>query len=238
MDSPASRHIVIKLSKSQFLSAAKKHNTNFVPYLLYITSNAIRDAYDTDKNILIALAADLRRVFKVDCITNFVYSIVLPSSLTEHNAPVNEQCRRFRKMIDLQKQPEIYAELLYKYVQRWKNINSSPESIFSKSREMISKIPEKAKSLSMGVTYSGSVDMPEGADDLLENISVYTPFGFSFLLVQTYHDEMSITSIQRHNSDKIVKAIYYNRLSSAGIESTIKDVGLIEHNIMNLEKLI
>ena len=210
--SPYSRHIIITLSKSQFLNAAKSHNTNFVPYLLYITSNAVRDAYETDKNILMVLPADLRKVFKADCITNFTYSLFLPSSLTEHNAPVEEQCRRFRKMINLQRQPENFAALLYSKVQTWKKLNLSPESIILKSRKIISQSPEKAKLLSMTISYPGSIDMPEGADDLFENIRVGVPFGISFLDAQSYRDEMTITSVQRHDSYKIVNAIC-NRLS-------------------------
>ena len=235
LDFTAARRIKITVSKSKFLSAAKKYNTNFVPYFLYIASNAVRDAFNTDKNILVVLPADMKSVFKIDCITNFTCSLLLPSTLAEHKAPVEEQCRRFRKMIELQKQPENCARLLYDKVQKQNDIFSSPESIISKSREIISKIPETAKLLSMPVSYPGSIDMPEGADDLFEDIIVTSA---TSLLIdgQSYRDKFSIISTQCYNSDKIAKAIC-NRLSSEGLESTITDIGPIEHNIMNLEKL-
>ena len=235
LDITAARRIKITLSKSQFLSAAKKYNTSFVPYFLYIASNALRDAFNTDKNILMILPADMRSVFKIDCITNFTCSLLLPSTAAEHKAPVEEQCRRFRKMIDLQEQSENCARLLYDKVQNQNNIFSSPESIISKSREIISKIPEAAKLLSMPVSYPGSIDMPEGADDLFEDIIVTSA---TSLLIdgQSYRDKFSIISTQCYNGDKIAKAIC-NRLSSEGLESTITDGDPIKHNIMNLEKL-
>jgi hypothetical protein len=80
------------------------------------------------------------------------------------------------------------------------------------------------------------MDMPEGADDLIENIVMDSPFGVSLILVTTYHDQMSITSIQRYDSDKLVKAIC-RKLSSEGLEAKVTDNGLIEQNVMNLERL-
>ena len=235
-DFPASRHIRITLSTSEFLKAAKSHNTSFAPYLLYMASNAIREAYNTDKNIFLALPADLRNVFKADTIVNFSESVFLPSSLQEHSAPVEEQCRRFREMITLQKKPENYAAILYDKSQNLRSFEAAPEGIIAKSRELTSQTAEIAKSVSLGITYMGIMDMPEGADDLLEDITMNAPFGLSYLHIGTYHDKMYITSIQRYDGDKIVSSIC-RKLSSAGLESEITDMGLIEHNIMNLERL-
>lgn len=240
LDSTANRYIRITLSKSQFSNVVKKYNTSSTPYILYIVSNALRDTFNTDKNILIVLPADMRRVFNVDCMTNFTNPLLLPSSLTEHNAPVEEQCRRFRKMIDLQKQPDNLSRLLYYKVQSRKKLFSSPGSIISKIREIISKIPEQSKLLSMAMSYPGSLDMPEGANDLFEDIVAEPMVSNPVIDIQTYRDKLRINldnhyNADKYNSDKIVKAIC-NRLSSDGIETTITDSGPIEHNVMNLEK--
>ena len=235
-DSPSSRHIRITLSTSQFLKSAKSHNTSFVPYLLYIASNCVREAYDTDKNIFLALPADLRSVFNVDTIVNFSDSVLLPSSLQEHRAPVEEQCRRLRELINLQKKPENYAGMLYDKSQRLRGFESAPEGIIAKSRELTTQTAEIAKSVSMGITYLGILDMPEGADDLFENITIDSPFGVSFLQVTTYRDEMSIISVQRYDGEKIADSIC-RKLTSAGLDAKITDNRLIAHNILNLERL-
>ena len=235
-DSPASRHIRITLSVSQFLKAAKSHNSSFVPYLLYLASNAIREAYSTDKNIFLGLPADLRNVFGADTIVNFSESIFLPSSLQEHSAPAEEQCRRFREMITLQKQPENYEAILYDKSRRIRSYEAAPEGIFAKSRELTTQTSELAKSITTGITYPGIMDMPEGADDLLENIIMDSPFGVSFLQITTYRDEMSITSVQRYDGGKIVKSIC-RKLTSAGFDAKIADNRLIAYNILNLERL-
>ena len=236
VDSPSSRHIRITLSTSQFLKYAKSHNTSFVPCLLYAASNALREAYDTDKNILLALPADLRSVFNADCIVNFSDSVLLPSSLQEHSAPFEEQCRRFREMITLQRKPENYARILYDKSHRLRGFESSPEGIFAKSRELTSQTAEIAKSVSMGITYLGILDMPQGADDLIDNITIKSPFGLSFLQISTYRDEMSIASFQRYDSDKTVNSIC-RKLNAAGLEAKISCNELVSHNILNLEKL-
>lgn len=203
---------------------------------MYIASNAIREAYGTDRNIFMGFPADLRRVFNAKTIVNFSESVFLPSSLQEHSAPIEEQCRRFRELITLQRKPENFAGILYDKSQRLKSFESAPEGIFAKSRELTAQTSELVKSITMGITYSGIMDMPEGADDLLENIIMDSPFGLSFLQVTTYRDEMSITSVQRYDSENIVKSIC-RLLTSAGIEAKIADNRLITHNIMNLERL-
>ena len=87
----------------------------------------------------------------------------------------------------------------------------------------------------MPVSCPGSLDMPEGADDLFEDITV-TPSTSWIIDSKSYRDKLSITSIQCYKGGKIVKAIC-NRLSSEGIESKITDMDIIKHNITNLEKL-
>ena len=236
VDSPSSRHVRITLSTSQFIKAAKKHNTSFMPYVLYFASNAVREAYNTDKNIFLGLPADLRNVFNSDTIVNFSESVLLPSSLQEHSAPIEEQCRRFRELINLQKKPENFARILYDKSQTLRGFESAPEGIFAKSRELTIKTSEIVKFISAMITYLGILDMPEGADDLFENITVDLPFGLSGMLVTTYRDEMSITSIQRYDSYNIVNSIC-RLLTSAGIEAKITDDRLVSHNMMNLEKL-
>ncbi len=235
-DSSSTRIIRITLSTSQFLKAAKSHNTSFVPFLLYIASNAIREAYGTDRNIFMGFPADLRRVFNAKTIVNFSESVFLPSSLQEHSAAIDEQCRRFRELITLQRKPENFAGILYDKSQRLKSFESAPEGIFAKSRELTVQTSELVKSITMGITYPGIMDMPEGADDLLENIIMDSPFGLSFLQVATYRDEMSITSVQRYESDNLVKSIC-RKLTSAGLYAKIADNRLVAHNIMNLERL-
>ncbi len=234
--SPSARIIRITLSTSQFLKSAKGNNTSFVPYLLYVASSAIREAYDTDKNIFMGFPADLRRVFNAETIVNFSESVFLPSSLQEYSAPIEEQCRRFRELISLQRRPENFAGLLYDKSQRLRGFESSPEGIIAKSRELTTQTSELSKSVTTGITYPGILDMPEGADDLLESIMMYSPFGVSFLQITTYRDEMSIASVQRYNGDKLVNSIC-EKLSEAGIESRIADNVLIAHNILNLERL-
>ncbi len=78
--------------------------------------------------------------------------------------------------------------------------------------------------------------MPEGADDLLENISMAAPSGLSYLHIATYRSKMYITSVQRHDSEKIVNSLC-RKLESEGLEPEITDNELIEHNIMNLKRL-
>ncbi len=236
VDSPSSRIIRITLSTSHFLKAAKSHNTSFVPFLLYITSNAIREAYGTDKNIFLVLPADLRRVFNAETIVNFSESVFLSSSLSEYSAPIEEQCKRLREMITLQRKPENFAGILYDKSQRLRGFEAAPEGIIAKSRELTTQTAEIAKSVSMGITYLGILDMSEGADDLFENITIDSPFGVSFLQITTYRDEMSIASVQRYDSDKIANSIC-RKLSSAGIDAKITDNRLVTHNIMNLERL-
>ena len=235
-DSPVSRHFRITLSTSEFIKTAKSNHTSFVPYLLYLVSSSVREAYNTDQNIVMALPVDLRSVFKAESIVNFSDSILMPSSLHDYGTPVEEQCGRFREMINVQRQPENYAGALYTKLQALKSFEAAPEGIIAKSRELTSQTAQIAQSVSMGITYPGIMDMPEGADDLLENIIMESPFGVSFIMVTTYHDEMSITSVQRYDSSKIVNSIC-RKLSSVGLEHHLEDSGLVEHNILNLERL-
>ncbi len=234
--SQLSRHYRITLSKTEFMKSAKSHNTSFAPYLLYIVSVALREAYDTDKNILLALPVDLRNVFKSDSIVNFSDAVILPSSLKDHSAPIEEQCRRIREIMTRQMQPENYAGILHSKVESLKSFESAPEGIIAKSRELTSHISDADKSVSLGITYLGIMDMPEGADDLLENIIMEAPFGLSYPLVSTYRDEMSITSIQRYDSDKLVKSIC-RKLNSFGLETKVTNKLIEHHNIMNIERL-
>ncbi len=236
VDSPSTRHVRITLSTSQFIKAAKSLNTSFVPYLLYIVSNALQGVYNNDKNIFLVLPADLRNVFNKDTIVNFSESVLLPSSLQELSAPIEEQCRRFRKLINLQKKPENFARILYDKSQRLRGFESAPEGIIAKSRELTIQTSEIVKFISAMITYLGILDMPEGADDLFENITVDLSFGVSGLVVTTYRDEMSIISVQRYDSCNIVNSIC-RLLTSAGIETKIADDRIVAHNIMNLEKL-
>ena len=235
-DYPASRLIRITLSVSQFVKAAKSRNSSFAPYLLYIASNAVREAYSTDKNILMALPVDLRNVFGADTIVNFSDSVLLPSSLQEHSAPAEEQCRRFREMITLQKKPENFAKILYDKVQTLKGFEAAPEGIIAKSRGLTSQSAEIAKSVTMGITYLGRFDMPEGADDLFENISMDAPFGLSYLHIATYRDKIHLTSIQRYDSSTIAESLC-RKLKSEGLDAEITSNELVEHNIMNLERV-
>ncbi len=233
-DYPSARHIRLTLSVSQFIKTAKSHNTSFVPFLLYLSSNTIREAYNTDKTILTMLPVDLRRVFNTDCIVNFSDSAFLPSSIEQHEAPLEEQCRRFREMITLTRKPENYAGFLYDKAQTVKNFELSP--IVQKAYENTSQTAEILKLVTHGITYPGIMDMPEGADDLIENIVMDSPFGVSLVLVTTYHDEMSITSIQRFDSDRLVKA-FCGKLSTVGLDVKITYNELVEQNVMNLERL-
>ena len=203
---------------------------------MYITSNAIREAYGIDKNIFMGFPADLRRVFNAKTIVNFSDAFFLTSSLQEHSAAIEEQCRRFRKLIDVQMKPENFAGFLYDKSQRVKSFESAPEGIIAKSRELAMQTAELTNSVTTGITYPGIMDMPEGADDLLENIIMEFPAGISFLQVSTYRDEMSIASVQRYDSDKIAHSIC-RKLTSAGLDAKIADNRLIAHNILNLERL-
>ena len=198
--------------------------------------NAIREAYGTGKNIFMGFPADLRRVFNAQTIVNFSESVFLPSSLQEHSAPIEEQCRRFRKLIDVPMKPENFAGILYDKSQRLRSFESAPEGITAKSRELAIQIAELTHSVTTGITYPGIMDMPEGADDLLENIIMEAPSGISFLQVTTYRDEMSIASVQRYDRDKIANSIC-RKLTSAGLDAKITDNRLVTHNILNLERL-
>ena len=235
-DFPASRLIRITLSVFQFLKAAKNHHTSFVPYLLYLIMNAVREAYCTNKNIFLGLPADLRSVFKVDTIVNFSESILLPSTLQDHSAPVEEQCRRFRELINLQGKPENFAGILYDKSRRLRSFEAAPEGIIVKTRELTLQTSEMAKLFSTGITYLGIRDIPQEADDLLENIIIDSPFGISFLQITTYRDEMSITSIQRFDSENIVNSLC-RKLKSEGLVAEISSNELVEHNVLNLERL-
>lgn len=231
---PSARHIRLTLSTSQFIKTAKSHNTSFVPLLLYITSNAEREAYNTDKTILTMLPVDLRKVFDTDCIVNFSDSAFLPSTMKQHEATLEEQCKRFREMITLTRRPENYATFLYNKAQTVRDFELSP--IVQKAHENTTQTAEILKQVTHGVTYPGIMDMPEGADDLIEDIFMQSPFGVSLVLVTTYHDTMSITSIQRFDSENLVKAICA-KLNALGLDVEIAYNGLVEQNVMNLERL-
>lgn len=233
---PECRVYRITLSTSQFIKTAKSNHTSFVPYLLYLATKSLREAYNTDKNIVMILPVDLRNIFKADTIVNFSDSILVPASLSESNAPLEEQFHRFRGLIDSQRNPEEYANFLYDKVQKLKSFEEAPEGIFAKSRELTLQSPDIVKSISAAISYLGILDMPEGADDLLENVIVLSPAGASLILVTTYHDEMSITSIQRYSSDKLAKSLC-RELRAANLDLKLKDCGMINRNVMNLERL-
>ena len=233
---PECRCYRITISTSQFIRTAKSKHTSFVPYLLYLATKSLREAYSTDKNIVMILPVDLRNVFKADTIVNFSDSILVPATLEQSNAPLDEQFQRFRGLVDSQRQPEDYAGFLYDKVQKLKSFEASPEGIFAKSRELTLQTPDIVKSISAAITYLGILDMPEGADDLLENVSVLSPAGASVMLVTTYRDEMSITSIQRYSRDALAKSLCRN-LEADGLSATLTDCGMINRNVMNLERL-
>ena len=88
----------------------------------------------------------------------------------------------------------------------------------------------------MGITYLGIMDMPEGADDLFENIVTESPFGLSFFQVNTYRDDLNIISIQRYDGSKIVDSLC-RKLKSEGLDAAITSNELVEHNVLNLEKI-
>jgi len=56
------------------------------------------------------------------------------------------------------------------------------------------------------------------------------------ILVTAFHDRLSICSIQRFDSDRLVNALC-RKLSSCGIEAEITYNELVEQNVMNLERL-
>ena len=226
----------ITLSTSQYIKMTKSHNTSFVPYLLYLATKSLRKAYDTDKNIVMILPVDLRNVFKSDTIVNFSDSILVPATLEQSNAPLDEQFHRFRGLVNSQRNPEDYSHFLYDKVQKLKGFEAAPEGIVAKSRELTLQTPDIVKSISAAITYLGILDMPEGADDLLEDVIVLSPAGASVIVVTTYGDEMSIISMQRYNSDKLVKSIC-RELNTAGLETKLTDCGMINRNVMNLERL-
>ncbi|MBR0149944.1 MAG: hypothetical protein IJP89_01115 [Synergistaceae bacterium] len=233
---PASRHIRITLSTSEFIKAAKSNNTSFVPLMLYVSSSSMRDAYNTDKTILSMFPVDLRKVFNNDCIVNFSDATFLPSTIEQHNMPIEEQCKRFREMLTLSRKPENYAKFLYDKVETVKGFEAFPGGIIAKSRENSLRTGGRLTRVTQGVTYPGIMDMPEGADDLIEDIVMESPFGVPLMLVTTYHDTMSITSIQRYEGNCLEKAIC-RKLSSLGLETEIAYNGLVEQNVMNLERL-
>ncbi len=235
-DYPSARHIRLTLSTQQYLKTAHSHNASFIPFLLYLSSSAMREAYNTDKTILTMLPADLRKIFNTDCIVNFSDSVFLPSSLEQHSAPIEEQCRRFREILTLSRKPENYAGFLYDKAQTVRAFEAAPEGIVAKSRENTSQTAEILKQVTHGVTYPGIMDMPEGADDLIEDIVMESPFGVSLILVTAFHDRLSICSIQRFDSDRLVNALC-RKLSSCGIEAEITYNELVEQNVMNLERL-
>ena len=63
-----------------------------------------------------------------------------------------------------------------------------------------------------------------------------SPFGVSLVLVAAFHDRLSICSIQRFDSDRLVKSLC-RKLSSFGLEAEITYNALVEQNVMNLERL-
>ena len=233
---PECRAYRITLSTSQYIKMTKSNHTSFVPYLLYLATKSLRKAYETDKNIVMILPVDLRNVFRTDTIVNFSDSILVPASLQQSNAPLDEEFHRFRELVDGQRNPEEYSHFLYDKVQKLKSFEAAPEGIVAKSRELTLQSPDIVKSISAAITYLGILDMPEGADDLLENVIVLSPAGASVMLVTTYRDEMSITSIQRYSSDKLAKSLC-DGLRSAGLEPKLTDCGMINRNVMNLERL-
>lgn len=235
-DFPSTRHIRITLSTSQFIKTAKSHNTSFVPYLMCLIAQAIREAYNTDKDIYLALPVDLRSVFNAECIVNFSDSVLIRSSLDEYNKPIEDQCKRIREVITQQRKAENYAWFLLSKVQTLKKFESSPAGIVATSHDLTRNIAKRLSAISSMVTYPGILDMPAGADDLLDDVIMESPFGASGIVVTTYRDVMNIMLEQRYDSDTIAKAIC-SKLCSCGLASNITDMGLIEHNVMNLERL-
>ncbi|MBQ3652794.1 MAG: hypothetical protein II954_00080, partial [Synergistaceae bacterium] len=131
---------------------------------------------------------------------------------------------------------ENYAGFLYDKAQTVRAFEAAPEGIVAKSRENTSQTAEILKQMTYGITYPGIMDMPEGADDLIDDIVMESPFGVSLILVTAFHDRLSICSIQRFDGDKIVNALC-RKLSSCGIKAEITCNELVEQNVMNLERL-
>lgn len=233
---PECRAYRITLSTSQYIKMTKSHNVSFAAYLLYLATKSMRKAYQTDKNIVMILPVDLRNVFKTDTIVNFSDSILVPATLEQSNAPLEEECERFKGLINSQRDPEDYSHFLYDKVQKVKSFEDAPEGIVAKSYELTMQTPDIVKSISGAITYLGILDMPEGADDLLKNIIITSPAAASVILVTTYRDEMSLTSIQRYNSDKLAKTLC-SELNAVGLETTFTDCGMINRNVLNLERL-
>ena len=227
-----SHHYRITLSLSEFLKASKSIHTSFMPLFISLMAKAVNNNYDiANQNILMALPVDLRAVFKASSIVNFSDAVFIPASKKDMEMQHEDLCSHIKNIINLQRKPENYAKSLYNKSHAVTEFER--ENIITKSKELTSSVPG---GVTYGTSYLGIMDMPGAINDLFENIFVDAPFAVSYFIITTFRDTMNVTSIQRFDDDKLVKALN-SELINMGFKTEFTDRGRISHNIIDLEKL-
>jgi len=195
-------------------------------------AKAVNNNYDiANQNILMALPVDLRAVFKASSIVNFSDAVLIPVSKKSLEMQHEDLCSHIKDVINLQRRPENYAKSLYNKSHAVTEFER--ENIITKSKELTSSVPG---GVTYGTSYLGIMDMPGAINDLFENIFVDAPFALSYFIITTFRDTMNVTSIQRFDDDKLVKALN-SELINMGFNTEFTDRGRISHNIIDLEKL-
>lgn len=227
-----SHHYRITLSLSEFLKASKSMHTSFMPLIISLMDKAVNNNYEIgNQNILMALPVDLRSVFKASSIVNFSDAVFIPVTKKDLEMQHEDLCAHIKNIINLQRKPENYAKSLYNKAHSV--IEFEREDIITKSSELTSNVPG---GVTYGTSYLGIMDMPGEVNNLFENIFVDAPFALSYFIITTFKDVMNVTSIQRFDDDKLVKALNAE-LIKMGFKTEFTDRGLISHNILNLENL-
>ncbi|MBP3879450.1 MAG: hypothetical protein J6D46_03955 [Lachnospiraceae bacterium] len=225
----------ITMRVSEFLKKTRELHTSFMPYFISIAAGVIHDLYDIgDRNFVMSLPVDLRPMFKTDCVSNFSDAVLLPLSRGDLALPIEEQCKKLRASIEVQRKPENYARKLYEKAQAVRDFEKDDRGVVAVNQELTQGGFRAFASYI--TTYLGIMDMPAEVNEKIEHIFVNAPFGASYFQLTTFGDVLTVTSCQCYDEDTVARALC-DKFVELGFTASLEDKGFVTQSTLDVSKL-
>jgi len=223
----------------QILEIAKRSDTTPVPVMNVLISQAYRNVYGLDDQLICGgTAVDNRVIFKDDAINNAATSLMLPYFPRMADMDFSLQVTALRARLELEIQPENMITGLNAMVNMVKSFTSVPMPVTAASALISSKIAAAKNGRTFQTSYVGAVRLPEEIQKHVDGITVlYSPFCIPTYIMAIENDGiLRFVFTQNCESDVLVRE-FYRLLKDRIPETVFTDKGIRKFDGFYLEHM-
>lgn len=209
---PYARSYEISFPLPQFLQTVKDGQTSVVALLSLLAARAVTDLYETGgKPVRMMVSANIRKYYGTETMVNFSDATTLTYDEALAALPEEEQGKELRRSLMGQLCREHFDGLIAQKVKAVQGMVDSRVPITEWLRRLAGPPAEPAPNpVTVPLTYCGRLDFPPEYGTLIRRISrdiCIRGLGNFGLAASTYGDTMHIRTIQRFESDALIRNI-------------------------------